>query len=177
MLVDVHHAASIALKDFRKLAATMRPSQFSWVITPKVSYYTQCERFESIVEEFWSTKTSLQSNQRKFDLSCYHSTIAIPLINLLIDEVKCAFDTTNVQNLHSFNIIHLANILTDVSNEYGIESSELIYSLYGEKKNDIYDGKRTEAKPLIRCGKVKFINKCETLRLVPAIFYQIFIFS
>ena len=134
MLVDVHHAASIALKDFRKLTATMRPSQFSWVITPKVSYYTQCERFEGIVEEFWSTKTSLQSNQRKFDLSCYHSTIAIPLINLLIDEVKCAFDTTNVQNLHSFDIIHLANILTDVSNEYGIESSELIYSLYGEKK-------------------------------------------
>ena len=53
---------------------------------------------------------------------------------MLIDEVKCAFDTTNVLNLHSFDIIHLANILTDVTNEYGIESSELIYSLYGEKK-------------------------------------------
>ena len=134
MLVDVQHAVSIALKDFRKLAATTGPSQFRRVMSPKLSYYTQCERFLGVVEEFWSTKTSLQSNQRKFDLPCYYSTIAIPLINLLIDEVKCAFDTTNVLNLHSFNIIHLANILTDVSNEYGIESSELIYSLYGEKK-------------------------------------------
>ena len=78
MLVDVHHAVSIALKDFRKLAATTRPSQFHRVMSPEVSYYTQCERFDGIAEEFWSTKTSLQSNQRKFDLSCYHSTIAIP---------------------------------------------------------------------------------------------------
>ena len=69
MLVDVQHAVSITLKDFQKLAATTGPSQFSCVISPKVSYYTQCERFEGIAEEFWSTKTSLQSNQRKFDLS------------------------------------------------------------------------------------------------------------
>ena len=78
MLVHVQHAVSIALKDFRKLAATTGPSQFRRVMSPKLSYYTECERFLGVVEEFWSTKTSLQSNQRKFDLSCYHSTIAIP---------------------------------------------------------------------------------------------------
>lgn len=94
MLVSDQHAVSIALKDFRKLAVT-EPSQFSHVMSPKVSYYTQCERFESIVEELCSTKTNLQSNQRKFDLACYHSTIAIPPINMLINEVECAFDTTD----------------------------------------------------------------------------------
>ena len=74
-------------------------------------------------------------NPTKESLICLVTIQQLPyLINLLIDEVKCAFDTTNLLNLHSFDIIHLANILTDVINEYGIESSELIYSLYGEKK-------------------------------------------
>ena len=53
---------------------------------------------------------------------------------MIIDEVKCVFDTSNVLNSHSFSIIHSANILTNVSNAYGIERFELIYSLYGEKK-------------------------------------------
>ena len=74
-------------------------------------------------------------NPTKESLICLVTIQQLPyLINLLIDEVKCAFDTTNLLNLHSFDIIHLANILTDVTNEYGNESSELIYSLYGEKK-------------------------------------------
>ena len=156
MLDDVQHAVSIALKDFRKLAAT-GPSQFSHVMSPEVSYYAQCERCEGIVEEFCSTKTSLQSNQRKFDLSCYHSIIAIPLRNVLIDEVKCAFDTTSVLNLDSFSIIHPANILTDVSSEYGIESFQLIYSLH--KKMMSMMAKEQKEK-LIRCGKDTFISKC-----------------
>ena len=44
-------------------------------------------------------------------------------------------------------IIHSANILTDVSNEYGIESFGLIYSLYGEKKKDIYDSTEQRENP------------------------------
>ena len=65
MLVHVQHAVSIALKDFRKLAATTRPSQFHRVMSPEVSYYTQCERFDSIVEEFWSTKTKFAIQPKK----------------------------------------------------------------------------------------------------------------
>ena len=40
------HPACIskALKDFRKLAGTTEPSEFSHTMSPKVSYYTQCKR-------------------------------------------------------------------------------------------------------------------------------------
>ena len=84
ILVDVQHAVSIALKDFRKLAATTESSQFSHVMSSKVSYYAQ---FEGIAEEFCSTKTSLRPNQRKFDLARYHSTIATPVINMFLKNV------------------------------------------------------------------------------------------
>ena len=133
IVVDVQHAVSIALKDFRKLAATTEPSEFSHGISPEVSYYVKCERFEGIAGEFCSTIISLQSEQRKFDLSFCHSTIVIPFINMLINEVECAFDTTDFPVLDLFNIIHPANIPTDISNEYGIENFELIHSWYGEK--------------------------------------------
>ena len=110
---------------------------------------------------------------------------------MLIDEVKCAFDTTNVLNLHSFDIIHLTNILTDVSNEYGIESSELIYSLCGEKKMISMTVKEQRQNPSSGVERTNLSTNflvtlsllprkkllCETLKLVPAIFYQIFIFS
>ena len=52
---------------------------------------------------------------------------------MLINEVECAFDTTDFPVLDSFNIIHPVNIPTDVSNEYGIENFELTHSWYGEK--------------------------------------------
>ena len=70
---------------------------------------------------------------------------------MLIDEVECAFDTTDFLVLDSFNIIHPGNIPADVSNEYGIESFELILGM--ERKKLISMTVKQQRKPLIGCEK------------------------
>ena len=72
--------------------------------------------------------------------------MATPIIELLIKEIKEAFNVNEYLVLDTFHSFHPRNIPTpnDLQSNYGVENAKKKNSFYGQNRIDIYEGRRTE---------------------------------
>ena len=88
--------------------------------------------------------------------------MAKPIIELLIKEIKEAFNVKEYPVLDAFHSLHPRNTPTpnDLPSDYGVENAKKIYSFYGQNRIDIYEGRRNEGSKLIKASQECFLQQC-----------------
>ena len=93
-------------------------------------------------------ENSVESSQE------FHSTVVKPFVNALIDEIRNAFDLTNLPILNSFLKLDPQDIPdTDAAefSSYGDEEIIQLFNHYGTSKKDTFQGRTVITNPLLKC--------------------------
>ena len=85
-----------------------------------------------------------------------------PLIELLLKDIKEAFDVKKYPVLDAFHSFHPRNVptLIDLPSDYDVENVKKIYSFYGQNRIDIYERRRNEGSKLIKASQESFLHQC-----------------
>ena len=92
------------------------------------------------------TQKFLRFQGSQINIRNFHYCLATPIIELLIKEIKEAFNVKECPVLDTFHSFHPRNIPTpnDLQSNYGVENAKKKNSFYGQNRIDIYEGRRTE---------------------------------
>ena len=92
------------------------------------------------------TRKSLRFQGSQINIHNFHYSVAKPIIELLIKEIKEAFNVKEYPVLDAFHSFPPRNIPTpnDLLSDYGVENAKKIYSFYGQNTVDIYEGRCNE---------------------------------
>ena len=108
-------------------------------MAPTKSYYAAYQEYIDILKIL--TFSGQPNKHTELPLS-----VAKPIIELLIKEIKEAFNVKEYPVLDTFHSFHPRNIPTpnDLLSDYGVENAKKIYSFYGQNRVDIYEGRCNE---------------------------------
>ena len=154
LFVDIKHSVGVTLQHLRQLAKADNPEEFSSLLSPKKSYYARYQDYLDILSDFNSTRKHLRLHGgREINIENFHSNIATPFIEKLIQEIEEAFDITDFPVLDAFHVYHPRNIQADILSTYGLDEAKLIYNHYGTNKIDNFNNERNESAPTLKCGE------------------------
>ena len=158
--MDIKVSVKVTIQQFQQLAGTETPSRFKEILAPTKCYYSEVQTYVDIIETFCATRKGLRSSGSQMKIENFHAKIAVPLIKMLINEINTAFDDSDFPVLDAFKALDPNNIPQEVPADYGKNSFMLLYSWYGKTKVDVFEGKRNEAAPVIKCDESTFISEC-----------------
>ena len=152
----------LSLDKFCKLAEAGSLHKCINFMAPTKSYYAAYQEYVDISTDLGETQKSLcfqgsQINTRKF-----HYSVATPIIELLIKEIKeTLFDVKKIMSywcnapfvmLSTVSMPEIHQHQSIFPSYYGIENIKKIYSLYGQNRMDILEGKPNEQLQLIKAS-------------------------
>ena len=157
LFVDTNHYVAIILAQLRQLMKTDNPEAFSEILSPKRSYYGEYQTFLDILSNFHKAKIQFRSDAGEVHISNFHKNTTKPLIKVLVEEIKQAFDVADFPVLDVFQSFHLRNVLDKPSPSFGQEEAEIIFKHYGNNNVDILENIRKEGAPIINYSKENFL--------------------
>ena len=115
-------------------------------MAPTKSYYAAYQEYTDILTDLGETRKSLRFQGSQINIQNFHYSVAKPIIELLIKEIKEAFNAKEYPVLDAFHSFHPRNILTpnDLLSDYVVKNAKKIYSFYGQNRADIYEGRCNE---------------------------------
>ena len=115
-------------------------------MAPTKSYYAAYQEYIDILTDLGETRKSLRFQGSQINIQNFQYSVATSIIELLIKEIKEAFNVKEYPVLDAFHSFHPRNIPTpnDLLSDYGVENVMKIYSFYGQNRVDIYEGRCNE---------------------------------
>ena len=159
LLVDIKQMVEITTDTLRKLSMTNTPSEFTDILSPRKSSYTNNQHFINIISDFQAQRKNLRSHFSQTSINDFHARVTISIIKQLILEIEEAFNTTDFPVMDVFQAFDPRNIPKDLPSGCGEKEIDLIYDFYGSNKINIFQGQRNEATAIIKCSKENFIDQ------------------
>ena len=133
-LVNIQCSFNLILNKFCELAGADSPDKYINILSPTRIYFATYQECIDILTDLGETRKSLSLQGSQINIQNFHYSVATPLIELLVKEIKKAFDVKGCPVFYVFHGFHLRNIPTsiDLSSDYGVENANRIYSFYGK---------------------------------------------
>ena len=143
-------------------AAVTRWLTYGRASTPTKSYCAAYQEYIDILKDLGETRKSLRFQGSQINIQNFQYSVATSIIELLIKEIKEAFNVKEYPVLDAFHSLHPRNTPTpnDLPFDYGVENAKKIYSFYGQNRTDIYEGRRNEGSKLIKASQECFLQQC-----------------
>ena len=108
-------------------------------MAPTKSYYAAYQEYIDILTDLGETRKSLRFKGSQINIQNFRYSVATPIIELLIKEIKEAFNVKEYPVLDAFHSFHPRNMPRpiDLPSDYGVENAKKIYSFYGQNRIDM----------------------------------------
>ena len=162
LFVDIHCSVDLTLDKFCELAEADSPEKYTDIMAPTKSHYAAYQEYIDILTDLGETQKFLRFQGSQINIQNFHYSVATPIIELLMKEIKEAFDVKEYPFLDAFHSFHPRNIpkLNDLPSDHGVENAKKIYSFYGQNRIYIYEGRRNEGSKLIKASQECFLQQC-----------------
>ena len=103
-------------------------------MAPTKSYCAAYQEYIDIFKDLGETRKSLRYQGSQINIQNFQYSVATSIIELLIKEIKKAFNVKEYPLLDAFHSLHPRNTPTpnDLPSDYGVENAKKIYSFYGQ---------------------------------------------
>ena len=103
-------------------------------MAPTKGYCAAYQEYIDILKDLGETRKSLRYQGSQINIQNFQYSVATSIIELLIKEIKEAFNVKEYPLLDAFHNLHPRNTPTpnDLPSDYGVENAKKIYSFYGQ---------------------------------------------
>ena len=91
-LVNIQCSFNLILNKFCELAGADSPDKYINILSPTRIYFATYQEYIDILTDLGETRKSLSLQGSQINIQNFHYSVATPLIELLVKEIKEAFD-------------------------------------------------------------------------------------